>query len=104
MSKRLQVLFEEPEFQRLQDAARAEGVTLSDWVRRTLRRELRQRPGAGTDRKLEAVRAASRHRFPTADIDLMLAEIERGYGSPPYPAKASNDDGGADHAVHEPGS
>ena len=104
MSKRLQVLFEEPEFERLQDAARAEGVTLSDWVRRTLRRELRQRPEAGADRKLEAVRAASRHRFPTADIDRMLAQIEQGYGGPTYPPAATDDDDGAEHAVHEPRS
>ena len=31
------------------------------------------------DRKLDAVRAAARHEFPTADVDAMLAEIERGY-------------------------
>ncbi len=34
------------------------------------------------DIKLRAVRAASRHEFPTADIDEMLGEIERGYGAP----------------------
>jgi len=27
----------------------------------------------------DAVRAASRHAFPTGDVDQMLAEIERGY-------------------------
>jgi hypothetical protein len=32
-----------------------------------------------TARKLEAVRAAVTHEYPTADIDTMLAEIERGY-------------------------
>jgi hypothetical protein len=104
MSKRLQVLFNESELRRLHDAARAEGVTLSEWVRQTLRRALRGRPGAGADRKLEAVRAASRHRFPTADIDVMLAEIEQGYGSQPYPAAATDGDDGAGDAVHEPGS
>ena len=31
------------------------------------------------DRKISVVRAAARHDFPTADIDRMLAEIERGY-------------------------
>lgn len=30
------------------------------------------------DRKLAAVRAAAAHRFPTTDIDSMLAEIDRG--------------------------
>jgi hypothetical protein len=32
-------------------------------------------------KKLDAVRAATRHSFPTADINDMLAEIERGYGA-----------------------
>jgi hypothetical protein len=31
-------------------------------------------------KKLDAVRAAVRHSYPTADISDMLAEIERGYG------------------------
>jgi hypothetical protein len=31
------------------------------------------------ERKLAVVRAAARHRFPTADVDQMLAEIEHGY-------------------------
>lgn len=110
MSKRLQVLVDEPELRRLKNAARAEGMTLSEWVRQTLRRGLRARPGASPDRKLAAVRAASRHRFPTADVDRMLAEIERGYGAEAYdvgrpttpgPSRAEGEDG---DSVHEPGS
>ena len=34
-------------------------------------------------RKLEAVRAASLHTFPTAEINQMLREIETGYGGEP---------------------
>ena len=40
--------------------------------------------------KLEAIRIAARHAFPTAGIDSMLAEIEAGYGAAepsPKPAK-----------------
>jgi len=29
--------------------------------------------------KLEAIRIAAEHEFPTSDIDTMLSEIERGY-------------------------
>jgi hypothetical protein len=107
MSKRLQVLFDESDFGRLKDAARAEGMTLSEWVRQTLRRELRARPGASADRKLETVRAASRHHFPTADIDQMLAEIEQGYGGEAYPTTVATndaDDSAGGDAVHEPGT
>jgi hypothetical protein len=32
----------------------------------------------GADRKIAAIRAAARHGFPTADIDRMNEEIERG--------------------------
>jgi hypothetical protein len=35
------------------------------------------------DRKLEAIRTAARHGFPTADIEQMNQEIVRGYlGAP----------------------
>lgn len=34
---------------------------------------------ADVEKRLQAIRAAARHGFPTADIDQMLAEIERGY-------------------------
>ena len=56
-----------------------EGLTVSEWVRQALRRARRQHPSRDSARKLAAVRAASRHRFPTADIESMLGEIERGY-------------------------
>ena len=57
-------------------------MTTAEWVRQALR-TARQgaAPAAGATAKLRAVRAAARHAFPTADIDQMLQEIERGYAS-----------------------
>ncbi|MQA75351.1 MAG: ribbon-helix-helix protein, CopG family [Solirubrobacterales bacterium] len=81
MSKRLQVLLEESELRELREVARREGVPVSEWVRRALKDARRREPRGDIDGKLRAVRAAARHRFPTADIDAMLAEIERGYGA-----------------------
>jgi hypothetical protein len=81
MSKRLQVLFDEEELRDLRETARREEVPLSEWVRRTLREARRHEPRGDIDSKLHAVRAAARHEFPTADIDEMLAEIERGYAT-----------------------
>jgi hypothetical protein len=81
MSKRLQVLFDEAELRDLRETARREKVPLSEWVRRALREARREEPGGNMDSKLRAVRAAARHEFPTADIDEMLAEIERGYAA-----------------------
>jgi hypothetical protein len=81
MSKRLQVVLSDEELEQLREAASREGLTVSEWVRQALRRARRERPAGGRARKLAAVRAAARHSFPTADIDQMLNEIERGYGS-----------------------
>lgn len=56
-------------------------MTLAEWVRQALRRAGREEPLGSTDRKLAAVRTAAHHRFPTADIDQMLAEMASGYRS-----------------------
>ena len=79
MSKRLQVLVEEDELQEIQRAARRERLTVAEWVRQALREVRRQRPQASLERKLAAIRKASEYAAPTADIDQMLAEIDRGY-------------------------
>ena len=79
MSKRLQVLLDEPELKEIQRAARARRMTVAEWVRQVLRAARRSEPVADIGRKLDVVRAASRHSFPSGDIDQMLAEIERGF-------------------------
>ena len=81
MSKRLQVVLDEAELRELRRAARRNGVTLSRWVRDALRAARETLPSGDRGRKLEVLRAAARHRYPTADMGQMLAEIERGYGS-----------------------
>jgi len=79
MSKRLQVLLDEPEWREVQRAARAQRTTMAEWVRQALRAARRREPLGDADRKLAAVRSAARHAYPVADIDQMLADIERGY-------------------------
>jgi hypothetical protein len=79
MSKRLQVLLDEPELREIQRAARAQRMTVAEWVRQALRAARRREPVSSAGRKLDAIRAAVRYSFPTADIDQMLSEIESGY-------------------------
>jgi hypothetical protein len=79
MSKRLQVLFDEGELREVQEAASREGIPVSEWVRRALRDARRREPRGDLDEKVRAIRDAAGHSFPTADIDEMLGEIERGY-------------------------
>ena len=79
MSKRLQVILEDGEMRELQRVARAARMTVAEWVRQALRAARRQAPGSDVRKKLETVRVAARHAYPTADIGDMLAQIERGY-------------------------
>lgn len=79
MSKRLQVVLDDGEFEAIREIAAREGTTVSEWVRQLLRAARRERPTGDRARKLAAVRAAARHRFPTGEIDQMLEEIEQGY-------------------------
>lgn len=79
MSKRLQVLLDEGEFREIRDLARRERLTVAEWVRQALRGALRASPRSDARKKLAVVRRAVEHSFPTADIDVMLRELESGY-------------------------
>ena len=59
--------------------AKRERLTVGEWVRRVLRDARASRPAIDPETKLEAVRRAAKYSFPTADIEQMLSEIERGY-------------------------
>jgi hypothetical protein len=79
MSKRLQVLIPDAEMSDIQRVAKRERVTVGEWVRRTLREARAGRPAREPETKLKSLRRAAEYSFPTADIDQMLREIERGY-------------------------
>jgi len=70
MSRRLQVLIPEQLDARIRKAARRNRVSISEWVRRALEEALRRRPDPPT--QLASLDA------PTADIEVMLREIEAG--------------------------
>jgi hypothetical protein len=79
MSKRLQVLFDDEELRDIQRLARRRRLTTAQWVRQSLRAAREAESASGVGQKLAAIRTAAAHSFPTADIDAMLAQIERGY-------------------------
>ena len=79
MSKRLQVILKDPEYLEIQRAARSRNMSVAEWVRQALLLVRRSEPSGKVGKKLEVIRAAARLEYPTADIDHMLAEIERGY-------------------------
>ncbi len=85
MSKRLQVILQDPEFREIQRVARSRNMSVAEWVRQALSLVRRSEPSGSLGKKLDAIRAAARLEYPTADIDRMLAEVERGYNVGPNP-------------------
>jgi hypothetical protein len=79
MSKRLQVVMADDELARYEQVARAMGLTLSTWVRQSLRKAQQDVAEGNVDAKLAAIREAYAYAFPAPDVEEMLAEVERGY-------------------------
>jgi hypothetical protein len=79
MTKWLQVLLKDDEYREVQRAARSCNMSVADWVLQALGIVRRRGRSGSVAKKLEAVRAAARLEYPTANIDAMLAEIESEY-------------------------
>lgn len=56
-------------------------MSTAEWVRQALDSARRREPAKSVGKKLAVIPAAVRHEFPTGDVETMLAEIERGYGT-----------------------
>ena len=78
MSTRLQVLLEDDEMAEVREVARAHHLTVAEWVRQALRQAKQEQPLYSAGTKIQVVREAARHKYPTGDIDDMLGEIARG--------------------------
>ena len=79
MSTRLQVILDDEEMREIKRLAGSQHLTVAGWVREALRAARQRQPETSADKKIQSIRAAVRHTFPTADIAGMLAEIEAGY-------------------------
>jgi hypothetical protein len=71
MAKRLQVILQDREYREIQRAADAQRLTIAAWVRQALAAARRREPVGDVGKKLDVVRAATRHSYPTADINEM---------------------------------
>jgi hypothetical protein len=80
MSRRLQVVVKEDELERFEQVADALGMTVSEWVRQSLRDAERNVSTGDVERKLAAVRKAVtlETQGREADIEPMLAGTEAG--------------------------
>lgn len=86
MSKRLQVVIDDAEYGRFHRHAAAVGLTVSEWVRQTLRAAERDLSTAEPGHRLAVLRrgldyADADSQAPAVDIEQMLAEIDSGYGA-----------------------
>ncbi len=72
---------DESEIASIRAAARRRRLTVSEYVRQTLRDARENEPTSPPDRKLLIVREAAEFSYPTADPDQMEAEIASGYGA-----------------------
>src|ERR1700722_16616481 len=66
MAKRLQVILQDPEYREIQRAADAQRLSIAAWVRQALAAARHREPVGNVGKKLDSVRAAARHSFPTA--------------------------------------
>ncbi len=79
MTKRLQVLLQDPDYREIQRVARSRHMSVAEWVRQALESARRQEPGGTVGKKLDAVRIAIQHEYPSGRMEDILAEIETGY-------------------------
>jgi hypothetical protein len=85
MTKRLQVLLDDAELREIQRAARRRRMTVSEWVRMGLRQARADEAGRDVPAKLDAIRRAAAHDYPTGDIEQLLEETARGRLDPHVP-------------------
>jgi hypothetical protein len=79
MVKRLNVILSDHEYREILRIAEARHMPVAEWVLQALAEERRREYQRDPREKVEALRAAVRHKFPSGDIDSMLNEIEGGY-------------------------
>jgi len=79
MSKRLQVVMNDQEYNETRELARKNHQTTAEWVRSALREARRAADRSNPSEKMRAVHEAARFSFPVSGIEQMLEEIETGY-------------------------
>lgn len=80
MSKRLQVVVSDEEYQAVAETAKRRGVPIAEVVRDSLRRTLPDDDDAPPEQRIAAVLQFARFAGPTGDIDQVLEDIEAGRG------------------------
>jgi len=69
MTKRLQVILRDSEYQEIRRMARSQHVFISKWVRQALGLARPRKTVGSVSKKLEAIRLAVQHEFPVPDME-----------------------------------
>ena len=80
MAKRIQISLSEVEYLALAEAARMQGKPVATVVRESIRHMIAEGPDEGPEKRIAAVLHFAGFDDPTADIEQVLDEIERGRG------------------------
>ncbi len=76
VSIKLQVLLSKEEYKRIQEASHNANQTVTDWVRDSIRKKLREQILLSPEQRLSKILGFAQNTGPTGDIDQLLAEIE----------------------------
>ena len=79
MSKRLQVIFPEDEYNKLKRHAKHARVSLGEWVISALRRISDSESSKSPEEKLRAIRKVSAYLAPVDDTATLKKQIQSGY-------------------------
>ena len=77
MGRKIEIALDDEEYAEIESLAREWDIPVHEWVLRALR-EARRVESKTVVAKLRAIVEASKHDFPTADIEAMLDEIDMG--------------------------
>ena len=74
----LQTVLDDREIKEIRRVARDEDLTVAEWVRQALLSARQKQSECDIAMKIQAVRGAAAHDYPTDDIEVMLGDIFRG--------------------------
>lgn len=81
MSRRLQVLLPENDYAELIRMTKKIKITVAEWVRNVIRKGIQENKPISSEKKISNILKYAKYQGPTASIEQILKEIEKGKNS-----------------------